>query len=151
VDNEKIETQVATVVPVDIVVPKKTGRGSGLIPIKPGEVRGSRKGIPNKMTTTVKDAIAAVADKLGGIEGLYKWVKKNKGNEYAFWTSIYPRLLPLQVNVRSEHTETKVYKTVAELRIELLGRGIPVDRVDQMVMLAIPGMVSDVRHIDRDD
>ena len=62
---------------------------------------GSRKGRPpgalNKMTQTVRDAIAQAAEGLGGPAGLIAWVQKDKKNEFAFWTSIYPKLLPLQL------------------------------------------------------
>ena len=49
------------------------------------------------MTVAVKDAIAAAADGLGGTERLIEWAKEDPLNERAFWTSIYPKLLPLQL------------------------------------------------------
>ena len=58
---------------------------------------GRPKGIPNKMTTSVKDAIAKAANDLGGPERLVEWAKEDPLNERAFWTSIYPKLLPLTV------------------------------------------------------
>lgn len=51
----------------------------------------------NKTTVAVKDAIAAAADALGGSERLVKWAQEDPLNERAFWTSIYPKLLPLQL------------------------------------------------------
>lgn len=58
---------------------------------------GRPKGIPNKMTTAAKDAIAAAAEALGGSDRLVAWAKEDPLNERAFWSSIYPKLLPLQV------------------------------------------------------
>lgn len=58
---------------------------------------GRPKGVPNKMTTAAKDAIAQAAEMLGGTNRLVTWAKLDEKNEYAFWTSIYPKLLPLQV------------------------------------------------------
>lgn len=58
---------------------------------------GRPKGLQNKMTLSVKDAIAKAADQLGGADRLVKWAQEDPLNERAFWTSIYPKLLPLQV------------------------------------------------------
>lgn len=68
----------------------KIGKG------KPGP--GRPKGLPNKTTQSAKDAIAFAADALGGGQRLVDWVKEDEANEKAFWTTIYPKLLPLQVN-----------------------------------------------------
>lgn len=59
---------------------------------------GRPKGVPNKTTAAAKDAIAAAAEKLGGVERLVEWAKEDPLNERAFWSSIYPKLLPLQVS-----------------------------------------------------
>ena len=58
---------------------------------------GRKKGVPNKLTMTAKEAIALAADKLGGAERLVAWAQEDPLNERAFWASIYPKLLPLQV------------------------------------------------------
>lgn len=58
---------------------------------------GRPKGIPNKTTIAVKDAIAQAAAELGGVERLVAWAREDKANERLFWGSIYPKLLPLQV------------------------------------------------------
>ena len=59
---------------------------------------GRAKGTLNKTTQTAKDAIALAADELGGADRLVEWAKSDPDNEKAFWVSIYPKLLPLQVN-----------------------------------------------------
>lgn len=43
-----------------------------------------------------KDAISLAAEGLGGFEGLVAWVRSDPKNEQVFWTSIYPKLMPLQ-------------------------------------------------------
>lgn len=68
-------------------------RTKKVMPISPGRP----KGIPNKLTTSVKDAIAAAAVGLGGTPRLIAWCKEDPANERAFWATIYPKLLPLQV------------------------------------------------------
>lgn len=64
----------------------------------PGNMgKGRPKGALNKTTVIAKDMIANVADRLGGADRMLEWAKSDPDNERAFWTSIYPRLLPLQV------------------------------------------------------
>lgn len=60
--------------------------------------RGRPKGSPNKMTALAKDAIAYAAQGLGGADRLMMWAKESEKNEHAFWTQVYTKLLPLQVN-----------------------------------------------------
>lgn len=59
---------------------------------------GRPKGSPNKSTKAAKDAIADAAESLGGSARLVAWAKEDPLNERAFWSSIYPKLLPLQVS-----------------------------------------------------
>lgn len=56
---------------------------------------GRKKGVPNKQTTAAKDAIAAAAEGLGGVQRLIEWAKEDPLNERAFWASIYPKLIPV--------------------------------------------------------
>jgi hypothetical protein len=58
---------------------------------------GRKKGTPNVLSGNAKEVIAQVAQNIGGVARMTKWVRESKENERAFWTSIYPRLLPLQV------------------------------------------------------
>ena len=41
--------------------------------------------------------IAQVAENIGGVLRMTKWVRESPENGKAFWTSIYTKLLPLQV------------------------------------------------------
>lgn len=70
--------------------PKNTGKFGKGNPGKP-------KGATSKTTRTAKEAIAIAADKLGGADRLVAWAQEDPLNERAFWSSIYPKLLPLQV------------------------------------------------------
>jgi hypothetical protein len=67
---------------------------------------GRPKGVPNKTTQAVKDAIAQAADELGGVTRLVDWAKEDPANERAFWTTIYPKLLPLQMDAKVEGAMT---------------------------------------------
>lgn len=60
--------------------------------------KGRPKGAVNKTTRTAKEAIAFAAEGLGGGERLAAWAKEAPENERTFWGTIYPKLLPLQVD-----------------------------------------------------
>lgn len=80
----------------------------------PGRPPGSR----NKTTVIAKDAIALAADKLGGIDRLVAWAKEDAKNESAFWTTIYPKLMPLQVDAQLSgeiaHRVTRVERAIVD-------------------------------------
>lgn len=59
--------------------------------------KGRPKGSINKVGKEAKDVIAAVANGLGGADQMLVWAKAAPENEKAFWTSIYPKLLPLTI------------------------------------------------------
>jgi hypothetical protein len=58
---------------------------------------GRPKGTPNKTTSIAKNAIAMAADALGGSDRLVAWAKEDPVNERAFWVSVYPKLIPAQL------------------------------------------------------
>ena len=59
---------------------------------------GRPPGSPNKIQKAAKDAIAEAAEKLGGVNRLVEWAQEDPLNERAFWATVYPKLLPLQVS-----------------------------------------------------
>ena len=77
---------------------------SNLTPGKPGP--GRPPGSRNKTTVAAKEAIALAAAGLGGTDRLIAWAKEDPLNERAFWATIYPKLLPLQVNADVEAAVT---------------------------------------------
>lgn len=64
----------------------------------PAAGKGRPKGALNKTTALAKDAIAFAANALGGPERLVSWAQEDPKNESVFWTTIYPKLIPLDVN-----------------------------------------------------
>jgi hypothetical protein len=56
--------------------------------------RGRPKGSSNRITNLAKEAIQMAFDQLGGVEALVAWVKKDDANAFAFYTKVYPKLLP---------------------------------------------------------
>ena len=69
--------------------------------------RGRPKGARNKTTATAKAIIEETADNLGGAERMTAWAREAPENERAFWTTIYPKLLPIQV----ANPEGETFKT----------------------------------------
>jgi len=67
--------------------------------------RGRPKGSVNKTTATAKAIIEEASEKLGGAERLLAWAQEAPENERVFWATIYPKLLPLQVNGPGEGGE----------------------------------------------
>jgi hypothetical protein len=61
----------------------------------PNAGKGRAKGVPNKTTTAAKEAIALAAEGLGGTNRLIAWAQEDPLNERAFWSSIYPKLIPV--------------------------------------------------------
>lgn len=68
----------------------------------PGPGPGRPKGVPNKLTSLAKSVIAEAADRLGGADRLVEWARESPSNERVFWGTIYPKLLPLQLNADIE-------------------------------------------------
>jgi hypothetical protein len=64
----------------------------------PNAGKGRPKGSLNKTTRAAKDAIALAADELGGSDRLVAWAKEDPQNERAFWTTIYPKLIPVTLS-----------------------------------------------------
>lgn len=75
---------------------------------------GRPKGSPNKVSKAAKEAIAEAAELLGGVDRIVKWAKEAPENEKAFWATIYPKLIPVQVNADVSATvETKEQRDAA--------------------------------------
>lgn len=75
---------------------------------------GRPKGSPNRTTKAAKEIIQYAATELGGGDRLLSWVQEDPANEKAFWTQIYPKLLPLTVGGDSENPLEVVTKVILE-------------------------------------
>lgn len=80
---------------------------------KKGEKRENqgKRGV-SKTTQAAKDAISQAAAELGGAVRLVEWVKEDPSNERVFWGTIYPKLLPLQVNGAGKDGEHLIKCTI---------------------------------------
>jgi hypothetical protein len=79
---------------------------AGFVKGQSGNPAGRPKGALNKTTQAAKDVIAEAAEQLGGADRLLAWAKEAPENERAFWSSIYPKLLPFTVAGDSENPLT---------------------------------------------
>ena len=61
---------------------------------------GRPKGSPNKLSSTVKDNVVAVFQKIGGVETMATWAEGNKTEFF----KLYSKLLPTDVNVQGDLT-----------------------------------------------
>ena len=75
--------------------------------------RGRPKGSVNKVTAEAKNVIAEAAAALGGKDRLVAWAKEAPENEKAFWSTVYPKLLPLQVTGEGGGA----FKAITEIRL----------------------------------
>lgn len=78
--------------------------------------KGRPKGAKNKTTRIAKEAIELAADKLGGVDRMVEWAKRDEQNERVFWGQIYTKLLPLQVNADIKADITAVAHRVIDGR-----------------------------------
>jgi len=83
-----------------------------------GRIGGRAKGTPNKVTRSVKDAIAYAAEGLGGADRLIAWAKEDAANERAFWSNIYPKLLPLTLagDANNPIAITEITRTIVKAK-----------------------------------
>ena len=75
--------------------------------------KGRPKGSKNKTTGLAKDAIALAAEKLGGSDRLVEWAQEDPSHEKVFWSQIYTKLIPVQIEGTGDGGEI-VFKTVYE-------------------------------------
>lgn len=71
-------------------------RGEHLIGKKQG---GRKKGVPNKVSTTVKENVIQVFQQLGGAKAMAEWARENPTHFY----NLYAKLLPQDVHKTVEH------------------------------------------------
>lgn len=96
---------------------------------KKGNPGGGRKlGVPNKVTTTLKEALLEAAAMVGadgeGLLALHGYLCRLALNEPKSFARLLEKLIPLQVTGSVEFTNRK-YETMADLAAVLRERGLP--------------------------
>ena len=69
--------------------------GNGNLAARKGA--GRPKGSLNKVTASAKAMIEECAAGLGGSARLIDWAREAPENERAFWATIFPKLMPVQL------------------------------------------------------
>lgn len=75
---------------------------------------GRPVGSINKFQKEAKDVISQAAAELGGTNRLISWAKEDPLNERAFWTTIYPKLLPLKVSAEATITVNQIVRRIVD-------------------------------------
>lgn len=83
---------------------------------------GRPKGVPNKTTASAKQMIEAAAEGLGGADRMIAWAKEAPENERAFWATVFPKLIPVQVNGPGENGEHLHKVSADETFADIAGR-----------------------------
>lgn len=108
---------------------------SGLRPFKKGDRRlpnaGRKKGVPNKLTMQIKQAIAEAAEYVGqdgdgymGALGYFAWLARREPQVYG---RLVEKILPslFQGTIGGNMSASGKYETLAELAEALKQRGLP--------------------------
>ena len=85
---------------------------------------GRKAGSLNRQTVLAKSIIEQAAAEIGGLQRLVEWVRADPKHEYAFWTSMFVRLLPLQQDTGQDSVE-EVPLTHEEIQRQLVELGLP--------------------------
>jgi hypothetical protein len=86
---------------------------------------GRVKGVPNKLTVEMKALMEGAIDRLGGLEGLMKWIHEDPKHKTLFWSVMCMRLLPVQVMGSGKDGSLVIEIKQEELMAELEARGLP--------------------------
>jgi hypothetical protein len=93
------------------------------------EGSGRKVGTTNVLTADIKAGIALAAYKVGGVARLVDWIMESPQNEFAFWTGIWPRLAPVQLQGSGPSGEIELNVNIELKREELIKkleeRGLP--------------------------
>lgn len=70
----------------------------------PNAGKGRPKGVPNKVTTSIKNAFLEAFERRGGVDALIAWAAKD-GNETEFY-KLASKLIPTEINAQVAATVT---------------------------------------------
>ena len=94
---------------------------------------GRLPGVRNRSTRLLKEAILMAAELEGsdgnGKDGLIGFLRRIVKEDIRAFAMLLGRVLPLQIDTKSDQRETIVYRSVAEIRAEMVARGIDVEAV----------------------
>jgi hypothetical protein len=108
--------------------------------VKGAHPTGRSAGTPNKVSRAFKDALiyAAEHSKHSKDHTLEGYLLDIANNNKELFVPLLGRLLPLQINARTQQVTKVVYSTVAEVRAALIARGLASERVDLLLLGKVP-------------
>jgi hypothetical protein len=59
---------------------------------------GRKKGVRNKSTIAVKDALDQTFNKLGGVKAFFEWGKENASEFYHLWVKMLPKEVKTEIS-----------------------------------------------------
>jgi hypothetical protein len=110
-------------------------------PFKKGEPHVGRKaGVPNKLSRQLKDAIIfgmehSIHSKDGTVESYMTTVADKRMD---LMVPLAGKLLPLLINARTAITNKIVYQSVEEVKLALIAKGMPAEKVDLLLPTKAP-------------
>jgi len=72
---------------------------------------GRKAGTPNRITSAAREAIELAFDNLGGVNALTEWARQNQD---AFYTRVWPKVLPLQYSEGQAEPLTVVIRKLSD-------------------------------------
>ena len=103
----------------------------------PPEGAGRKPGSRNKTTRVLKEAILLAAELEGrdgqGTDGLLGYLRRIAAEDFRVFAMLLGRVLPLQVENKTDMRVEVTYQTVEEVRRELEERGISIDAVKRVL------------------
>jgi hypothetical protein len=91
---------------------------------------GRIAGVANKMSRECKEMIQNCFEGMGGLDGLIKWALSTPERTDAFYTRMYIRLLPVNLDIRS-HKDV-VYHTAAEVQDAFGAMGLSLELIEAL-------------------
>jgi hypothetical protein len=90
----------------------------------------TRVGVTNKMSRECKEMIQNCFEGMGGLEGLIKWATSTPERTDAFYTRMYIRLLPVNLDIRS-HKDV-VYHSVQDIQERFGQVGMSLELIERL-------------------
>jgi hypothetical protein len=120
--------------------------------VKGAHPTGRSAGTPNRISRAFKDALIFAAEhskhsKDGTLEG---YLLNIADNDKALFVPLLGRLLPLQINARTQQTTKIVYSTVEEVRAALIARGLAPERADLLLIGKVPEPVKVLGDVEKE-
>jgi hypothetical protein len=82
------------------------------------------------MSRECKEMIATTFESVGGLQDLIDWVRKSDENRAAFYTRMYIRLLPVDLDIRS-HKDV-VYHTIQDIQERFGQAGMSLGLIERL-------------------